>query len=146
MTKAKKKLAAVCLALLFSMAGLAPAVTVTAQNADSEMAVIDPFFQNIAVISVELTITNGRASMSGVVSGHAGVQYITVDAVLVRHNTNGTTTHIGTWQTSNNGRTWTWIHTHQVTRGFNYTLTLTATITRNGVDETVTVSRTTWAG
>jgi hypothetical protein len=146
MTIAKKKLVAVCLALLFSMAGLAPAVAMTAQTDNNDMAVIDPFFQNIASISVGLTINNGRASMSGSVSGHVGVQYITVDAVLVRHNANGTTTHIGTWQTSNNGRTWAWTHAHQVTRGFNYTLTLTATITRNGVDETVTVSRTTWAG
>jgi len=101
---------------------------------------------NTASIFVHLSIDNGRAMMGGTVIGNTGTESITVNAVLERVNPNGTFTHIGSWNNIRaNGDVWAWERPHMVARGHYYRLTLTATVARNGVNEVVSLSRTSWA-
>lgn len=103
-------------------------------------------WRNIVAIDVHLSINNGRAVMSGMVIANPGTESISVNAELVRVNTNGTTTHI--WSQNGlrtNGDTWVWERPHHVIRGHDYRLTLTVTAVRNGVSETASLSRTTRA-
>jgi len=84
--------------------------------------------------------------MTGSVIGQPGTTRITVNAALDRINANGTVTPIGSWNNlQSNGQIWMWERVHYVARGHNYRLTLTATVLRNGVSETVSVSRITFA-
>jgi len=97
----------------------------------------------IASIHVVLAIENGRAVMNGMVVANRGTESITVDAELVRINSNGTTTHI--WSQSGirtNADSWLWERVHHVARGHDYRLTLTATAVRDGVSETVSLGKT----
>jgi ABC-type antimicrobial peptide transport system permease subunit len=105
---------------------------------------IEPFWENVAVIDSFLQFdSSGRGTLGGNVVGNAGTTSITVNAVLVRVNADGTTTHITAWNNlTTNERVWIWGTTHFVTRGHNYRLTLTATVVRNGVSETVSSSST----
>jgi len=101
---------------------------------------------NIVSISANLFINNGRADMSGSVIGRVGTQSITGNAVLERVNPNGTFTHIESWNNLNtNSNVWTWSREHNVARGHDYRLTISATVVRNGVREPVSISRTTRA-
>lgn len=101
---------------------------------------------NTAAVTVELVINNGRANLAGVVIGNTGVESITGTAVLERVNADGTTTHIHTWRDMRtNGSTWLWESHRYVARGHDYRFTLTAIVIRNGVSETVSLSRTTRA-
>jgi len=88
-------------------------------------------------------IDNGRATVAGSVIANPGTDHIAASAVLDRVNPNGTTTRITSWNNlSANGNFWAWGTTHMVARGHDYRLTITATVRRNGVNETVSISRT----
>ena len=103
-------------------------------------------WQNIVSISANLSFNGSTATMTGTVVANHGTESITVNAVLERVNSNGTFTSIATWNDiRTNGNTWVWETTRAVARGHDYRLTLTATAVRNGVSETVSISRTTWA-
>lgn len=81
--------------------------------------------------------------MGGMVVAHPGTTSITVDAVLERINTNGTRTHMFSFNNLRaNSNIWAWETTRMVARGHDYRLTLTVTAVRNGTSETVTVGRT----
>lgn len=81
--------------------------------------------------------------MSGTVQGRSGTERISVNAVLERVNANGTTSQVGSWSNiESTGTVWAWERQHNVTRGYDYRLTLTATVFRNGASETVSESRT----
>lgn len=104
-------------------------------------------WQNVVSISANLSINNsGTATVSGSVIANPGTESITVNAVLERVNPNGTLTNIASWNgLRTNGNTWAWETTRSVVRGHDYRLTLTVTAVRNGVSETVSISRTTRA-
>jgi len=108
---------------------------------------IQPFWDNVARMSTGLLINNsGRALMSGSVIGNPGTTSITVNAVLQRVNSNGTLTHIASFNNIRaEGDIWVWERPHYVARGHYYQLTLTATVVRNGHSEVVSLSRTTRA-
>ena len=136
---------ALCLCMLVSIGFLIPAYAETPDLSSRNNPMLR--WQNVISISAGLTISNGRANMSGSVIANSGTENITVNAVLERVNPNGTRTII--WSQNGlraNGITWVWERPHMVSRGNNYRLTLTATAIRNGVSETVTISRTTWSG
>ena len=104
---------------------------------------IQPFWTHITLISAGLRIDNGRATMTGMVQGRSGTERISVNAVLERVNANGTTSQVGSWSNIQaTGAIWVWDRQHNVTRGYDYRLTLTATVFRNGASETVSESRT----
>jgi hypothetical protein len=99
----------------------------------------EPLWSNVVFITASLQFNNGRGTLSGSVIANTGTTSITVNAVLERINANGTTTHIQTWNNLRaNGCIWEWHTTCLVVRGHAYRLTLTATVVRNGVSETVT--------
>jgi len=108
-----------------------------------ENDLVTPFWQNIAAINIVFGITDGRAELTGTVVANTGTERISVNAILDRVNTNGTTTRIASWNNlTTNGNTWAWTRTHMVARGHDYRLTLEVTAVRNGIWETVSVSRT----
>ena len=122
----------------------AEAETVAHEEAYIEL---EPLWDNTARMSVGLLINNsGRATMSGSVIGNPGTTSITVNAVLQRVNSNGTLTHIASFNNIRaEGEIWVWERPHYVARGHDYRLTLTATVVRNGTSEVVSLSRTTRA-
>lgn len=103
---------------------------------------IMPLWSHTFSIGVSLNINNGRALMTGSVIGQPGTERISVNARLERLNSNGTTTHIASWNNiQSTGMIWTWERPHHVARGHYYRLTLTSTVFRHGTSETVSVSR-----
>ena len=54
---------------------------------------VTPFWTHVFSIVPVLDISSGQATMAGSVIARQGAERITVDAVLVRVNANGTTTH-----------------------------------------------------
>lgn len=108
-------------------------------SAQSDNIPIMPFWDNTQSISVSMTIDNGAARMTGWVIGNIGTESITVNASLVRLNTNGSVQHIASWTGLEAvGGIWIWDRTHHVARGHTYRLALTATVVLNGVSEVVT--------
>jgi len=105
---------------------------------------IMPLWSHTFSIAVSLNINNnGRALMTGSVIGQPGTERISVNARLERLNSNGTTTHIGSWgNIQSTGVIWAWERPHYVARGHYYRLTLTSTVFRHGTSETVSMSRT----
>jgi len=115
------------------------------QTYTSEIEIM-PLWTNIMNINVHLSFNSGRGSLGGQVIANAGTSHVLVTATLDRVNANGSTTHIATWSNMRaEGVHWIWERTHYVARGHDYRLTLTVTAVRNGVSETVSVSRTTRA-
>jgi len=103
---------------------------------------IEPFWTHTHSMIVSLDIVNGRATMTGSVTGRVGTERISVDALLERVNPNGTFSQIGSWRNLNaTGFFWSWERVHHVATGHDYRLTLTATVFRNGTSETVSTSR-----
>ena len=125
---------------VFTLLSVAFSVSAYAMTASDN--VIEPHWTNTASMTVNLSINNGRAVMTGSVIANTGTERIAVTAVLERVNANDTTTHLGSWTTSANGNIWIWERPHYVARGHYYRLTLTATVTRNGVDEVISFDRT----
>ena len=108
---------------------------------------IEPLLANIASTTINLRFNNnGRATMSGSIIGNSGTTRITANAVLERVNPNGTFTHVASFNNLiANSDIWVWERHHYVARGHLYRLTITATVVRNGVSETISFSRTEWA-
>ena len=141
-----KMLIALCVASLLSLIAPIYLHAETREIAHEEV-LIEPLWDNTLHVTVGLLINNnGRATMSGSVIGHAGTTSITVNAVLERANSNGTFTHIASFNNIQvEGDIWVWERPHYVARGHDYRLTLTATVVRNGTSEVVSLSRTTRA-
>jgi hypothetical protein len=142
----KRMFLSLCLiAVLF--AGLPTQAFAAGRVKSSGYVPIMPLWSHTFSVAVMLSIdNNGRAVMSGSVIGQTGTERISVNAVLERINTNGTTTHIASWNNiQSTGSVWLWERPHYVARGHQYRLTLTSTVFRNGTSETVSMSRTAWA-
>jgi len=108
---------------------------------------IAPFWSNIETMWAMLSFNNsGRGNLEGFVIGNPGTTNITVTASLDRINANGTTTRIADFTTPHsNSRIWAWERPHFVARGHYYRLTLNATVTRNGIRESASISVVAWA-
>lgn len=103
---------------------------------------IEPLWANVATTSIGLNFNNkGRATMTGIIFGNPGTTRITANAVLERVNSNGTFTHVASFNNLiANSDMWVWERHHYVARGHSYRLTITATVVRNGVSETISIS------
>jgi hypothetical protein len=154
----KKPVAALCLALLFVIAGGIMSVTADQPAEEATLVYSDamvPAFIDIAPASMNIAGmtamlhfpgTNGRAVMGATVTGHPGTTHIATTMVLERVSANGTVlSHIGSWSGSADHWWFAWERPHYVARGHNYRLTVTATVTRNGNTSTYSVAQTTWA-
>jgi hypothetical protein len=146
----KKRRISLVLCLVMMLSAVIPMTTYADINtAEVEPTYIGimPLWQNIVGINVIMSITNGRAEMAGTVVAGIGTTSISVNAILDRVDSNGNLlANIASWNNlTTNGNTWAWERPHMVARGHFYRLTLEVTAVRNGVSETVPVSRTVWA-
>jgi hypothetical protein len=131
------------IAVLLCFAALAASTTAVCGNQTAGPS----FWINTSSVRVSLSFNNdGRGSMSGTVIGDNGVNSIVVDAVLERVNPNGTRSPVVTWSNiTSDSDVWFWGTNYYVTEGYTYRFTLYATVTRNGVSETVSGSKSAFA-
>lgn len=95
-------------------------------------------WSNTNSIDINLAFEGSKAYCGACVQGWRDVTEITGTAVLSRKNSNGTYTTVKTWsdlKTSSNRLIFDGIY--YVSRGYTYRLTITATVYRNGIGETV---------
>jgi hypothetical protein len=89
-------------------------------------------------IDINLSFNGSKAICGACVQGWSDVKKITGTAVLSRKNSNGTYTTVKTWNNLNvAGNRLIFDNIYYVTRGYTYRLTITATVYRNGIGETV---------
>ena len=107
---------------------------------------IDPYWANLTSLDVGLSFSSGKGTISGVVIGNTGTTQITANAVLECLNSNGTYTRVASWNNySVSGDLLVISETCYVTRGYTYRLTITTTVYKNGVGETVSGSHSAYA-
>lgn len=99
-------------------------------------------WSNISDVTVVLSITNGKAVLTGSVTGYSGTTKITGVSVLERLNSDGTYTEIERWDNIS-ADNWflDWSATRYVATGYTYRFTFIPTVYRNGVCETVSGSK-----
>lgn len=86
--------------------------------------IITPFWTNTSSVTVSISFS--------------GTTKITADFVLERKNSNGTYTVVKTFPTkTTNSASLRFSDTATITTGYTYRLSLSATVTRNGTNETV---------
>jgi len=96
-----------------------------------------PYLEHIFNITADLSISNGVASLSGNVTAQSGTSSIKVDATLYRIEKNGSKTAVKTWSNNNSGsNVLNWSSSYAVAKGYDYQLTFTSTVVRNGSSET----------
>jgi len=135
---AKKKMMSVIFAVLILLTSSTAAYAVVPKA----LMDVQPFWVNTAAMTVVLSITNGKAVLSASVEAYSGTTKITAVAVLERLNSDGTYTEQERWDNiSSDNRDLDWTSTRYVTKGYTYRFTFTPTITRNGVSETVSGSK-----
>jgi len=102
---------------------------------------IMPLWMNINRAVASLTITSGTATCTANVTGLSGTTKITGTIYLQRRLPNSSTFDtIKTWPgIVSNSSVFTFSDTHSISSGYVYRVRLDATVTRNGVDETITV-------
>lgn len=126
----------VCFVLLAGFIGSYSAVAVEQKEKD---IIVEPFWENAAVINLDMTFSNGTITSTGVVVGRAGTTAVSATFVLAQRNTNGTFTEVDRW-TARNGNNATRLTTSRTTRNLStgtYRLSVTASVVRNGSVEIV---------
>lgn len=102
---------------------------------------ISPLWTHISSIRASLSINNGRAVMSGRVTGHTGTTHIITDVVLYRVNSDGTSTPVFTFRDIRaEGAIWLWEAVRFIPRGHDYQVTVYATVFRHGTSQSGAVS------
>jgi hypothetical protein len=132
-----KKVVSVFLLVLlsFSMVGVTSAAKKPVQSPDTSIGI---FWTNTTLVSVNLSFDDGKGICGAYVLGKSGTTKITGTVVLARKNANGSLTPVKTWSgLSTTGDLLLFDGTYYVTTGHTYRLTITATVYRDGVGETV---------
>lgn len=139
MIVSKKGLMPIVLALIMILTSSIVNASSQITEAEAEM---QPLWQNISDVTVNLSITNGKAELAAAVDSYQGVNKITATAVLERLNSNGTYTEISRWDNLRSD-TWylNWTSTRYVARGYTYRFKFTATAYKDGIGETVSASK-----
>ena len=125
----------VCFLLLTGFIGNYSAVATTSK----QEIIVEPFWENAALISLDMTFSNGTITSTGTVTGKSGTTAISATFVLAQRNANGTFTEVDRW-TARNGNVAFLLTTSRTTRNLSagtYRLSVTASVTRNGRIETV---------
>lgn len=100
--------------------------------------IITPFWTNTSSVTVSISFSGTTATCSGIIDGFSGTTKITADFVLERKNSNGTYTVVKTFPTKTaNSASLRFSDTATITTGYTYRLSVSATVTRNGTNETV---------
>lgn len=142
MVKKTKKVWLLLFALLLIVTSNAKALVIS--RAAEIQREIQPYWQNASEMIVALSINSEKATLSTSIEGKKGVNKITAVAVLERQNSNGTYTEIARWDNLiSSSSTLNWTATRYVTNGYTYRFTITATLYKDGVGETITASKST---
>lgn len=132
--KKRVSLTLLCVCLLIGTIGF----TTTA----AEVEEIEPFWQNAAAITLDMSRNGGTVTSSGRIAGQAGTTAISASFTLARQNANGTFTNVDSWTASSNSML---VSSSRSTTGQSagtYRLSVSASVTRNGTIETVFESHT----
>lgn len=124
-----------CLAIPISTVFASDSVANDALESRQAM-LIQPHWTNTESISSSLTFSGTTANCGARIVGMSGTTRISATFTLQRR-VNGTWVTIKTWTESSSSNTLNFSGTHTVTKGFTYRLSVNATVTRNGVSETV---------
>lgn len=106
-------------------------ITANAEN-------IHPYYTDTNRVQLTLTFSSNNATCSGTISGKTGTTSITNCTITIT-DSNGIVA--ASWDgISSNSSVLTFKRTASVTKGETYTLSVTATVNRNGSSETVSGS------
>jgi len=104
----------------------------------NEIIGIAPYWENVSRINMTLSSSNNTASADVSIFGMTGTTSINATITLSRVNSNGTLTTVRTWSNqSSSSSLFTFSGTNAITSGNTYRLSVSATVIRNGVSETV---------
>jgi hypothetical protein len=131
----KVRITAVALAVLMVCA-VCPRSSAAAS--DRSTSGIISFWTNTSQISIALDVTGTTATCGSKITGHPGTTKIVATFVLERKS-GGTYTNVKTFPTKTvYGEVLRFSDTCTVTSGYTYRLSVSAVVTRNGTNETVT--------
>lgn len=137
MTK-RISLALLCVCLVIGMTGL----TTTAAAAEPYQVEIEPFWQNVAAITLNMSRNGGTVTSMGQILGQAGTTAISASFTLARQNANGTFTNVDSWITNSSSMATSSSRSTTGQSAGTYRLSVTVRVTRNGTVETVSESHT----
>ena len=121
-------------------------IPLSAQSTQSEASLIEvyenfaPFWTNVNYISLDLYYENGNAQNFASIVGATGTTSINATFTLERQTIFGNWTTVQTWTSRASGSSLTFFETASASKGNKYRLSVTATVVRNGVSETVSTS------
>ena len=141
----KKKIGILSAISLLVSGGTAVHAQVIPLDVTTEQAIVAPvpFWENASSILVDLQFTNGKGTLSTSVIGITGTTNINGSVVLERLNANGTYSRVTSWDNLRaTGNIFLWGTDYYVARGHTYRMTVTATVIRNGISETISLSNT----
>jgi hypothetical protein len=135
--KSKRKYMSLLLALIFTIAIQTPTISNSMSEATTVQYIpIQPLWQNVSTATVTLTISGTTAHCSTTIIGLTGTTRISATMRLER--TDGTT--VRTWSQTVNGSRLTMIESNAITANGSYRLRVDATVVRNGVSESISIS------
>lgn len=129
---------------LFLVVSMAFAVGIPAFAAEKAAAKTDSGFgiqwDNTDTATASLNFSGDRADCSSIIHGKDGTTQITATALLMRVNSNGTTTVKAWTGLSASGDTFYFDRQYYVSSGYTYELEIDAQVYRNGTVEYISVS------
>lgn len=106
---------------------------------NGDEVIIQPFWMNAESATSFLSFTGKTANCGASVVGMTGTTKISA-TITLEQKVNGSYSAVKTWTDSVSGSTLNFSNTYSVTSGYTYRLSVSATVTRNGVPESVSAS------
>ena len=128
-----KKIFALILVCVFAFSAM-PTVTLAAVPEQ-----ISPMWTNTMAMTADLTFDGARGNVVVTITGHSGVNNIVASIKLYYKNLNGVWTELNfNWNYDIDDQIFAVHETFVATRGYEYKVDIVATLTKNGVEETIT--------
>ena len=136
----QKKYMFMLLALFFTVSLQLPIMASTPSGVTTTQYVPNkPLWQNVNSATARLTFSGTTAHCSAIIAGLSGTTSITATMRLERVNGNSATT-VATWTQTVNGSRLVMSESNAVTANGTYRLRVDATVVRNGVSESISIS------
>ena len=101
--------------------------------------IVTPMWTNVNDITLLLGFKDGKAHCHGDINGFKGTTSISATFKLERKIPAGWS-HVKTWTASTNSDFLSFYDSHSAIQGYRYRFSVTATVVRNGISETVSAS------
>lgn len=101
---------------------------------------IQPFWVNVANVSLSMSYSSGKINWVGQIKGLSGTNSIVASYTLEKKGSNGGYTFVDSWQNLKSSSSILISNGSTSGTAGTYKLTVSITVTRNGVTETVTDS------